>query len=219
VADGADGADGAVGTDVLAFADADKLVERVVGLDRHDLRPALTVSFDLLADRSAILDAVRSAVDGRGQVGAAAAGRALGLNEPQRGFLRFAVPAGTPAYEALYAGGACYLVVPVQPDLEQDLLRHSQAGDPWERARVAHQLGNYSDREAVERLGQLLLDPARMPVQTLSGGRRTERSVQPAAQVAFDSLTELGVAVDQPDGWVEDFPHLLIWPGSAALAG
>ena len=156
VADGADGADGdkgAVGTDVLIFADADKLVQRVVGLDRHDLGPALTGSFDLLADRSVILDAVRSAVAGRGQVGSDAASRALGLHEPQRGFLRFAVPPGTPAYEALYAGGACYLV---SNRVARPRAGPAAAQPGWRSVGACPggtSAGNYSDREAVERLG------------------------------------------------------------------
>ncbi len=219
VAGGAAGAAGAVGAEVLAFTDADGIVDRVVGLDSTDFAPALTASFGVLVDRTGILGLVTGSLDRLGPAEPGSAERAVRLHEPQRGFLRFVVPPGTAAHQALYGGGTSYLVLPVDPAMERDLLRHSGSGDPWERARVAHQLGNYPDADAIRRLRDLVLDGEVAIVRGLSGGRRTERPLRPPSQVAFDVLAELGVGVDRPAGYVDDFPYQLVLPGSAALAG
>lgn len=208
----------ATGARVLAFGDENAVVDAIVGLDRLDLGPAMTASFSVLTDPAAILDGVEAS---RRRIPVPAPGtatRARHLDEPQRAFLRFAVPENTAAHQILYAGASCYLVVPVDPQFRGDVVRHSRSGEVWERARAAHQLANYADPDVVERLREMLSDPGSVVMSTLSGGHRTERRLFPSSQIAFDTLIEVGVRVSRPDGYVADFPYIVVWPGSAALA-
>jgi hypothetical protein len=179
----------AVSDEFIVFFTGDGEVDYAIDLAQpatgeRDL--AFTMSFDVLTERTAIIEAVERAVRRAKTVPSGAAAASRNLYMPQRFFLRFEVPSNTPAYTVLFAGSVCYLVLPADHSLKSKVLAHTRARDPWERARAAHQLANYTDPDSTDRLRAMLGDEGMAIIETFSAGRAEEQRVFPARQVAYD---------------------------------
>lgn len=195
----------AIGSGSLLFFGEDGSLDRAIDL----AAPAMpTADFRVPREGEEVLEIVRRRLARlEAEPPPVDPGRPGPLSEPPRGYLRVRVPEGTPAWQSLRAGSACFLIVPADPEYLPGILEATRSDDPWTRAAGAWRLAAY-DGEATERvLHALLADPLPATIRVWIEGRETEVEVYPARQAAFKALRARGVAVDLPVGWSTFLEH------------
>jgi hypothetical protein len=157
---------------------------------------AYTQDFSVLLTKQAILDAVSDRLarleKEHGEKGKDREWKGMSLP----------VPEGTEAYRSLYSGSACFLIVPEDPEYKAKLLKATRSSDVHERARAAYWLKHYSGDDTTRQLKVLLEDSG---TSTL-GGIEGETKVYPARQAAYLSLKALGIEVEKPEGYYDNYP-------------
>lgn len=201
----------AQGTEFLLFFNDDSTVGYAINLASPDITGqgvAFATHFNVLRTKETILDAVRQRLARLGRQGIATAHTANAANvfTPQRGFLQLEVPFETPAHQALFAGSACYLVVPADVEFRQPLMEQARSNDVWARAKAATKLANYPDDEVKTLLRPLLQDGGSAILQVGGGDQRKNVTVYPARQAAYLTLKSLDEDVEKPEGYYDGFP-------------
>ncbi len=108
------------------------------------------------------------------------------------GAVRMEVPFSSTAYQALYGGSSCFLVVPADPELKEQLLKQSKAKNVWERRQAAWQLSAFPDDVVRARLTELLEDPGTAESTTTdAAGNTTKRRTYPVRDAAREALKEI----------------------------
>ena len=205
----------AKGAAFLLFFDDQKQISYAINLDSPTTRwqgAAFTTDFRVLGDRAAIMAVVNKRLKQLKDDPPKEKPQAEAPNvfTPQGQFLRLDVPHGTPAYQALFAGSSCFLIVPADPEHKAKLLE--TLGDPkaFGRARAAGQLAAYPGEDTVAALKAALDDPEVFEGQVGgidADGRQYERKfdVYPVRQAAYEALRRLGVDVPLPEGYREEY--------------
>ncbi len=203
--------------ELVVFFGPDSRTSYTIDLtDAEAADPPITEAFELVRGREPILATIAGRLD-RLTTTRSTGTEVRNVETPQRGFLRFEVPDETAAHRVLFLGSACYLVMPVEAAFREPVLAQTHAADVWERARAAHQLGNYPDAECRSRLHAMLEDPESATLTMIATGRRDEKRVYPPRQLAYDVLTELGELLTKPAGYSDAFPYAIATAGSRAL--
>jgi len=113
---------------------------------------------------------------------------ALGGN----GAVRVEVPFESTAYQALYGGSSCYLVVPADADIRKRLLKQVKSKQTWVRSEAARQLSAFPDKEVRAILQELLKDLGTAEQTSTSGdGKVTKQTVYPVRSAARDALNAI----------------------------
>ena len=114
------------------------------------------------------------------------------------GAVRMEVPFESTAYQALYSGSSCYLVVPADPELRLELLKQTRSKNVWERSQATIQLSAFSDDVVRGRLTELLEDKGTAESTTTDAtGKSTKRTYYPVRDAAREALKELARTAKQ----------------------
>jgi hypothetical protein len=194
---------------VLVFFGADASPDALIALNENAAgsTPTITASFQVLRTRAEIL----SALDQRLR-------RLIAEPKANSASVRLGIPAGSEAGRFFGREGAHDVLVPADRELGEALRAQTSAEeDVWARARAAHQLAAFPDAESIQRLIELLHDPATAVVTTVKDGQTIEQRAYPVRQAAYDALLRSSVPVTEPDGYLASFPTGLLTARGALL--
>lgn len=132
------------------------------------------------------------------------------MSPPSSSFIR--IRAWGEAEGALWAGSACYLVVPADDDFKIMLLKQSQdEKNVWKRATATRWLAVYPEKSTIQILQSLLKNSDTALLQQIYGDIVSnsffteEITVYPVRQAAYEALTQLGVRIEKTEGLREPF--------------
>jgi hypothetical protein len=154
--------------------------DAVVRLRTHGSDPVYTLDFVKLTGRTEILKAARQAV-----AAGASASKSHNLD----------VPVSSPAYGALWAGSAVWLVAPIGAKLEKLGQQWTASSDVSQREEGVKALAHFRSAANVALLRKLLADPGFVEISA-SQRPRVRRFIVRAA--AHQTLISWGVSVKQP---------------------
>ena len=115
---------------------------------------------------------------------------------PQAGYVRMEIEPSAPIFRSVYAGSACYINVPVEPEHRALALAKARDQNPHVRAAGADLLRNFPGPQTLRILAELLADPGE--AKWSRGAGELVRIAYPARRAAYDALRALGATPAGP---------------------
>ncbi len=199
------------GDELLLFLNNAMDVEYAINLTRPATRGdgvAFSVDFDILRHKYAIVKTVTQRIarqQASGMPRVEHVTREHADRTSQTGFLRLEVPRDSAAFDALFLGSSCYLVVPADPEFKEKVIAQLRSPHMWDRAAAADQAQNYRSDDTIAVLTGLLTDSGVFDTKVRKNGAWVDSPVYPVRQVAYDTLISFGLAVPRPDGYVDEW--------------